>query len=115
MIMKTKQRTINYKIFHHGNEVIAVSSFAKKPIKGVAKCSPHDTYDHCKGEALAIARCDVKVAEKRMKRANEKVNFYHSLLDELTKELVDAKLYQEMSHQELNAAYAHLKGLEASM
>lgn len=113
--MKTKQRTINYKIFHHDNEVIAVSSFAKKPVKGVAKCSPHDAYDHRKGEALAIARCDVKVAEKRMKRANEKVDFYRSVLNELTKELVDAKLYQEMSRQELNDAYTRLKELEDLM
>lgn len=113
--MKMKQRSINYQIFHHGNEVIAVSTFAKKPVKGVAKCSPNDNYDHRKGESLAIARCDVKVAEKRMKRANEKVDFYTSVLEELTKELVNAKFYQEMSKRELDAAKVNLRELEETM
>ena len=63
---------INYKIFTHNNEVIAVSTFAGKTVRGVAKCNPADTFDLAKGQKLAEARCNAKVAEKRFKRAKRK-------------------------------------------
>lgn len=63
---------INYKIFTHNNEVIAVSTFAGKTVRGVAKCNPADAFDLAKGKALAEARCNAKVAEKRFKRAKSK-------------------------------------------
>lgn len=111
----TKQRKINYKIYHHDSEVIAVSTFAKRMVRGVAKCDPRDEFDHKKGEALAIARCDLKVAEKRMKRADEKVKFYKEYLTEITGAFADSLAYQKIAKEELDVAKAVLAKLETSM
>jgi tRNA (Thr-GGU) A37 N-methylase len=54
-------------------KVIAVSTYAGKNVKGIAKCSPDDTFDIEKGKQLAAARCNIKIAEKRYKRAVEKL------------------------------------------
>ena len=34
-----------YKYYTNGNQVICVSSYAKIPVKGVAKCSPEDVFN----------------------------------------------------------------------
>ncbi|MBQ3502365.1 MAG: hypothetical protein IJA72_01740 [Clostridia bacterium] len=60
-----------YKFYQSGGKTICVSTFAKKPVRGVAKCSPNDTYDEEKGMRLAQLRCDVKIAQKRVDRANK--------------------------------------------
>lgn len=54
-------------------ETICVSTFAKKKIKGVAKCSPSDTYDEETGKMLAMLRCDKKIAKKRLQRAKREL------------------------------------------
>ena len=54
--------------------VVCVSSYAGKPVKGRAKCSPHDTFDIEKGKRLAQARCDLLIAQKRQKRAISKMH-----------------------------------------
>lgn len=63
-----------YRFYVNGNQVICVSSYAKKPIKGVAKCSPEDTFNLEIGKQLAKLRCDAKVAKQRVKRAKEDRN-----------------------------------------
>lgn len=62
-----------YKFFTSDSKVVAVSSFAKKPVKGIAKCDPHDTFSLEDGKRLAAARCDKKISEKRLKRAERKL------------------------------------------
>ena len=47
--------------------------FAGKTIKGVAKCDPTDEFSVEFGEKLAAARCNKKVADKRVKSANKKL------------------------------------------
>ena len=63
-----------YKIFKNEEKglVVAVSTYAGKNVKGIAKCDPRDTFDFEKGKELAIARCNAKIAEKRKKRAYAK-------------------------------------------
>lgn len=60
-----------YKIIKHDNEVIAISTYAGKTVKGIAKCDPRDGFDADFGEDLAIARCAAKIAIKRQKRAQK--------------------------------------------
>ena len=60
-----------YKIIAHGNEVIAISTYAGKTVKGIAKADPRDEFDVEKGKALAIARCAAKIAMKRQNRAKK--------------------------------------------
>ena len=53
-------------------KVICTTTFAKKPVKGVAVCADADTFDLEKGKALAKARCDYNFAIKRLQFAREK-------------------------------------------
>ena len=54
--------------------IVAVSSFAGKPVKGYADLHPMDEFDVEYGKALAAARCAEKIAAKRCKRAYNKVD-----------------------------------------
>lgn len=55
------------------NTVIAISTYAGKPVKGVAKCDPNDNFSYDYGQRLAKARCNAKISKKRYKNANSKV------------------------------------------
>ena len=52
--------------------VKAVSTYAGQNIFGKAVCHPNDKFDLEKGKELAAARCNEKVAEKRLRRAQKK-------------------------------------------
>ena len=54
--------------------VKAVSTYAGVNIFGKAVCHPNDKFDLEKGKELAAARCNEKVAEKRLRRAQKKRN-----------------------------------------
>ena len=54
------------------NQVIAISTYGGKVVKGVATCSPEDNYEFTTGMELAAARCARKIAYKRYKRAEMK-------------------------------------------
>jgi hypothetical protein len=56
-----------YKFYRADNKVIAVSSFAGKPVRGIAKCDPADNFSVENGEELAAARCNNKISAKRVK------------------------------------------------
>lgn len=110
-----KQRKINYRIYHHGNEIVAVSSFAKKPVRGVAKCDPRDEFDHKKGEALAIARCDYKIAEKRVKKAEATARAYKDLLECVNADYADALAYRKSAREEFIEVNERLRNLKATL
>ena len=50
-------------------KVVAVSTYAGKAVRGVAKCDVNDTFSLEKGKELAAARCNEKIAKKRFTRA----------------------------------------------
>ena len=80
-----------YRFYTSKNMVIAVSTYAGKPVRGVAKCDPEDNFSFEDGKALAMARCNEKIAEKRMKRASRK-------FAEARQSLIVAKqFYEDMS------------------
>ena len=53
-------------------KVVAVSSYAGRPVRGVAKCASDDKFDLETGKKLAAARCNQKIATKRWNRANKR-------------------------------------------
>ena len=53
-------------------EVIAVSHYRGRPVRGIAKCNPEDNFDEEVGKQLAEARCNQKIAAKKLKRASAK-------------------------------------------
>ena len=61
-----------YKVYvdEKNKMVIAVRRFCGRNIRGTAKCAPQDTFDIEKGKKLAIARCECKVAAKKLKLAS---------------------------------------------
>jgi len=102
-------RIISFKDNNDVTNVMAISSYAGKTVKAVAKCNPEDTFDMDTGIRLAEARCNLKVAEKRSKRAKQK---YLEALDTLNKAkkhfndmaeyLIDANEKEKNAKQELN-------------
>ena len=102
-----------YRIYEAPNMTIAVSSFAGQTVRGVAKCNPADEFDSEKGAALAAARCGVKIAEKRCKRAYNKVDEAKAQLDaaiihygEMLKYQSDAEANYNLAQFELESTLA---------
>ena len=75
-----------YRFYQSDNKVIAVSTYAGQPVRGIAKCDPADEFSLEYGKALAAARCNEKIAEKRAIRASRKFFEAH-------KAMVEAKNY----------------------
>lgn len=73
--------------------VIAVSSYAGKTVRGVAKCDPKDKFDIEKGKQLAAARCQAKVSTKRLKRATKKLDEALLALEKAQKFYDDMTVY----------------------
>ena len=65
-----------------GLKVIAVSSFAGKTVKGIAKCAPEDTPDLETGIMLAILRCNAKIAYKKVNRIAKRYEDARKQVDE---------------------------------
>ena len=61
-----------YRFYTNGNRIIAVSTYAGKTVRGVAICHPDDNFDLETGKRLAAARCNEKIAAKRLDRASKK-------------------------------------------
>ena len=114
--MKNKIAKPKYKVFTNSkNETIAVSTYAGKTVKGVAKCDPRDSFDKATGEKLAIARCAAKIAEKRRKRAERKVAEAKILVDEAQAYLDRMNSYFSDAVIRENFANEDLGNIEASL
>lgn len=98
-----------YRIYETPNKVIAVSSFAGQTVRGVAKCNPADEFDPEKGAALAAARCGVKIAEKRVRRAYNKVDEARAAVDAAIAHLSEMMKYQSDAEASLNGAQFDLE------
>ena len=98
-----------YRVYETPTQVIAVSSFAGKTVRGVAKCNPADNFDSEKGIALATARCGVKIAEKRVKRAYNKVDEAKAAAEAAMEHLAEMLRYQADAEAKLNVAQFELE------
>ena len=67
-----KYKYFTYKNEKDGTSVVAVSSYAGKTVRAVANCDPIDNFNLEKGKILAAARCNEKIANKRLMRAEKK-------------------------------------------
>lgn len=96
-------------------KVVAVSTYAGKIVRGVAKCDPRDEFSVEDGKKLAAARCAVKVAKKRNANANaQKKKAYNELVAKQNR-LQKMNDYVDDSRRALNAATRELAAIEASM
>jgi hypothetical protein len=101
-----------YKI-HTDNErvVVALSTYAGKTVKGVAKCSPEDKFDFDTGREIAEARCNLAVATKRLARANRKVHEAYLAKEEANKFFEEMVDYHNRSGLEFSAAFDKLESI----
>lgn len=96
-------------------KVIAVSTYAGKAVRGVAKCDVNDTFSLEKGKKLAAARCNEKVAKKRFTRAR---NMYVDMLIEygnMMERLNKARNYRNDSEVALAEARNHVETILETM
>ena len=96
-------------------KIIVVSRYAGKVVRGVAKCSPGDTYDVEKGEKLARLRCDEKISEKRVARSQEAYADAVANLAKAQKRVEAMKQYMDDAAAEYDEVQKELAKVTASM
>lgn len=69
--------------------IIAKSSFAGKPVKGIARCHPNNTFDLEKGIKLAILRCNTKIGLKKIMKANKNFETVKKEYENIKKKYAD--------------------------
>lgn len=106
----------NYKIYRDDkNKVVAVSSYAGKTVRGVAKCDPRDTFDLNSGKMLAEARCGVKIAEKRAARAYREFTKASEEVGRACRKLEKMRAYVEDADNALIVARSLLENVESNL
>ena len=71
-----------YKYAQTGNKVIAISTYAGRTVRAVAKADPRDAFSLEDGKKLAAARCNAKIATKRAKNAEAQLNKAKATLEQ---------------------------------
>lgn len=104
-----------YHFYFPQGKVIAVSTYAGKTVKGIAKCDPRDEFDLETGKKLAAARCNAKIAAKRKARANKKLIEARMRLTEAQKYYDKMNEYVKDSANELTEAQVNLRQIKSNV
>ena len=99
----------------NGNTVYCIKHYAGRPVRGIAKCDPFDSFNLDDGKDLSRARCDVRIAEKRLKMKNKKVERAIEELQIAIKNAENAGRYQEEAVFALEEARKALAEIEAKL
>ena len=87
-------------------QIIVLSTYGGKTVKGTANCSLDDEYNYDIGCKLAMARCNRKVAEKRFKNMSKNTIRMSRELTELQKKYDKMVKNCEIAHAEMEDAIA---------
>lgn len=102
-----------YNYFTDGeNKVVAVATYAGKPVRGVAKCDPKDTFDLGIGKELAAARCNAKVAKKRLANAQKHMESARVAYESAKKHYHDMVNYYEDACDAFDSANSSIVEIE---
>ena len=101
-----------YKIDEEKRTIVAMSTFAGKTVVGVARCAEEDEFNIETGKKIAAARCSVKIAEKRMKRAEDCHSFAHDCVEFWTERLEKMARYDADSVEAYKKTVAALAEIE---
>ena len=104
-----------YYVNEKSRQVIAVSTYEGKNVKGTAKANPIDEFDIEQGKILAKARCDAKIAKRRMKRAQRKINAAQKILEQARAYYEKMSSYYDESKSAYIIAKSALDGLVETM
>ena len=105
----------NYRYYIADRKVIAVSTYAGKTVRGVAICASEDEFDLDFGKQLAAARCNEKVAAKRLARASSKYNNLLREYNKLLDKIAEAEDYYNNSYLAYNEAAQDVDQLVSSL
>ena len=111
----SKYRWVTYEGLDGQKIVTSISSYAGKTVKGHAKCDPLDEFSLDKGRSLATARCDEKIAKRRVKRAKHCFEDAKREYDEALKHLQDMCVYYSDAVERLNEAKRHTENVLKSI
>ena len=100
-----------YKIYRADKKIIALSTFAGKAVRGIAKCDPRDDYSAEYGETLAVARCASKISDKRVKSAKAKLTAATKALEAAQKQYDKMTQYYADSVRQADTAKAEVSKL----
>lgn len=114
-IKGVKQMYNNYKYIETPNKVIALSTYAGKTVRGIAKCHPNDTFDIEFGRKLAAARCNAKIAAKRVANAQNKYWAAHDKLVEANNVFEKTTTYYLDAVAQLKDAETYLDEVRSSV
>ena len=101
-----------YKIDEEKRTIVAMSTFAGKTVAGVARCAPADEFDIDTGKKIAAARCSVKVAEKRVKRAEDCYDYAVEAMKYWSDRVAKMKHYKDDAITAFEAAFDALTNIE---
>ena len=114
-IKGVKQMYNNYKYIETPNKVIALSTYAGKTVRGIAKCHPNDTFDAEFGRKLAAARCNAKIAAKRAANAQKKYWVVHDEYLKANRDLLKFGQYYTDAVAQLQDAEDYLNEVRSSV
>lgn len=103
-----------YHFYIHGNRVIAVSTYAGRSVRGVAVCASSDEFDLQRGKELAAARCNQKIALKRVSRARKRFDEAVDGVKDAMKHRDKMDTYYEDSIVAYDEACRNLERLEST-
>lgn len=105
----------NYTYSVNGNTVYCITHYAGRPVRGTSKCDPSDEFNLEDGKKLSKARCNVKVAKKKLKMKQEKAKRALSELQIAIKNAEHAQKYQQEAMLFLQDAENTLAEIEAKL
>ena len=104
-----------YKASVKDNKVYVESTYAGKKVEAHASCAPSDNFDFDTGLKLAALRCNVKVARKRMLRAQAKAKEAQETMMIVLHDFRDALKYQVDTSKEYSEALKELSEFEKKL
>ena len=110
-----KYKFYQYKDKNAKDTVAAASTYAGRTVKGYAKCDPRDQFTIEKGKELAAARCNAKIAAKRVKRASAKYLEAQQQLAEARRFMARMTEYYTVAVDHLDEANAAITDMMKSM
>ena len=110
-MIKDKYKHYSFIVNEDKKKVIAVTHYAGRAIRGIAKCSPEDAFNMELGCMLAVARAEEKVAKAKVRNASAKYLEAAKAADAAQKRFDDMKQYYIDSVDQLDEIEEELNNL----
>ena len=109
--MKNKYKFYKFHIDEKNKKVIAITHYAGRVIRGIAKCAPEDIFNLELGKRIAVARAEEKVAKAKARNAATKFLQASVAADAAEKRFDEMKQYYMDAIDQLDEAEEFLENL----